>query len=368
MKKRLFCALVCLCGLCFSGCMPGAGANVSELLRAPQFSGQYSQVQKALNAYLGEPAQLKYPTGGGHQSPFLFGDWDGNGTEDAAVFYTSPSKGPNVQLAILEQRGGLWQVTQEREGLAAEVESVSTAAMDQETAVGTQLVVGYGTSQGDKYLTVYAYADVTLSSVLETSYSEYLLADITGTGSEDLVVVQPGSQGIQLALLTNRESSYRQKQTLAVSQGRFTGCAGLYSGAEQGGTNYLVLDGYTGSNDGYLASEIFYYDAQSDGLKAFVPEGEEDLYNATLRYFAGLQSRDLNSDGTVEIPAQLTGDEGGLVNPALDRRLTFVEWKDYISPEPAQSFGVVDGEYGFYLELPAGWRGQVELTPGEEKN
>ena len=50
MKRRLalcLCLLLLLCG-CSAGA--GTGAAVEELLRAPQLSGRYSQVQKALNA------------------------------------------------------------------------------------------------------------------------------------------------------------------------------------------------------------------------------------------------------------------------------------------------------------------------------
>ena len=43
-----------------SGCSYSFGASgVEDLLRAPQFSGQTNQVQKALTAYLGESPQLK---------------------------------------------------------------------------------------------------------------------------------------------------------------------------------------------------------------------------------------------------------------------------------------------------------------------
>ena len=117
MKRRLalcLCLLLLLCG-CSAGA--GTGAAVEELLRAPQLSGRYSQVQKGLNAYLGESAQLKYPVSGEEPSPFLFGDWDGDGREDAAVLYAC-SKGQNAHLAILEQNDNGWAVTQEVEGLA----------------------------------------------------------------------------------------------------------------------------------------------------------------------------------------------------------------------------------------------------------
>ena len=56
----LACVLLCLA---LAGCsaLPGERAQVEELLRAPKLSGDYGDVQTALNDWLGESAQLKYP-------------------------------------------------------------------------------------------------------------------------------------------------------------------------------------------------------------------------------------------------------------------------------------------------------------------
>ena len=175
--KICLAALACL----LTGCSLTSTPSVEELLRAPQLSGQHSQVQKALDSYLGESAQLKYPTSGQGLSPFVFGDLDGDGVEDAAVLYTSTAKGQNVHVAILEQTDSGWTVTQEQEGLSTEVDSVSLASL-QEGSSAQQLVVGYASPQGDQYLAVYAYQDSTLSCVLQEAYSRYLVADITGRG------------------------------------------------------------------------------------------------------------------------------------------------------------------------------------------
>ena len=45
--------------------------QVEELLRAPRLSGDYGALQNALNDWLGESAQLKYPLQGARLSPFL---------------------------------------------------------------------------------------------------------------------------------------------------------------------------------------------------------------------------------------------------------------------------------------------------------
>ena len=192
---RIFAAVLAAVSLVvLPGCtvLEDKTAGVEELLRAPQLPGQYSQVQKALNSYLGESAQLKYPATGDFCSPFLFGDWNGDGVQDATVLYTTPAKGQNVHLAILEQNAQEgWKVTQEVEGLSSSVDSIFSAGLQGGT--GSQLIVGYGSTQGDKYLAVYSYDDQTLDVVYQQAYSQYLVQDITGNHFQDIVkMVQIG--------------------------------------------------------------------------------------------------------------------------------------------------------------------------------
>ena len=132
--------------------MPGERAQVEELLRAPRLSGDYGAVQTALNDWLGESAQLKYPMQGELLSPFLWQDLDGDGQQDAAVLYTT-AQSSNVCIAILQKDDAdIWHVRQNVEGLADTVESVGLAQLQPGDA--TQLVVGYTAAQGDHYLAV----------------------------------------------------------------------------------------------------------------------------------------------------------------------------------------------------------------------
>lgn len=360
-------ALLCLCALLLSGCadLGKTTAGVEELLRAPQLPGQYSQVQKALNAYLGESAQLKYPVSGDFLSPFMFGDWDGNGVGDAAVLYTTPAKGQNVHLAILEQENDIWRVTQEIEGLSTSVDSVTSAEI--QSGASSQLIVGYGSTQGDRYLAVYSYEAETLEPVFQQAYSQYLLQDITGNGQQDLVIVNPASESfLTVQLLTNVDGQFRVVQEMGVSQQSFTGCAGIYSSVGKDGSRYLILDGYTGETGTALASSILHYDSRLQRLEPFVPLGTEDLFTATRRYFPVLHSMDIDGNGTVEIPTVLSEEEGGTVTFTQDRRLCFVSWRDYMSEgEEEVRYGVLDVEYGFFLPLPKAWKGTVMLTENE---
>ena len=77
-----------------------------------------------------------------------------------------------------------------------------------------------------------------------------------------------------------------------------------------------------------------------------------------------LVSRDLDGDGTVEIPTQ--PDEAGLLNMSQSRRMDFIVWMDYTSPDPKKSFGLLDEETNCYIELPMEWEGNLMLTDSTE--
>lgn len=351
--------------LCLTGCSVLPGGETESLLRAPRLSGQSSAVQKALNSYLDGVATLKYPASGDFLSPFLFGDWDGDGTQEAAVLYTAESGGSNVWLAILEPTdSGGWRVSQHTEGLSSEVETVSYAHL--RDAESLQLLVGYDSAQGDRYMVVYLYnSDETLQTVNKQSYTDMLVADVTdgGDGTEDLVLALPTETengGINLQLLTyTGGDTFLAAQTLAVGEGYYSGCAGLHAGVGQDGASYLVVDGWAGSASS-LASSIIIYDADSGFLKTYLPPGVPDLYSATQRYDTDLLSMDLDGNGTVDIPTEVA--DGGIVPEELTNQLHFLLWKDYATEEGGNNiFGVYDSEHRFFLRLPESMHGNVSV-------
>ena len=360
--RWLACVLLCLL---LAGCsMPGEQVQVEELLRAPKLSGDYGDVQTALNDWLGESAQLKYPMQGDLLSPFLLQDLDGDGRQDAAVLYTT-AQSSNVCIAILQKDDAdTWHVRQNVEGLADTVESVGLAQLQPGDA--TQLVVGYTAAQGDHYLAVYSYTDGVLSTILEQQYQQYLVEDITGGGNQDLILMSTlGDGGVQIELLTvDKEGSFQQVAVMGLSANRFAGCASVAAGVGADGRHYLVLDGWTGISGNNLASVLLRFDEDTQQMVPADQISTEKLYTASLRNVPSLVSQDLDGDGIVEIPTQ--PDEAGLLNMSQSRRMDFIVWMDYTSPHPEKSFGLLDEETNCYIELPMEWEGNLKLTDSEQ--
>ena len=354
----LFGMLLCLL---LAGCsMPGEPVQVEELLRAPRLSGDYGDIQTALNDWLGESAQLKYPLQGDLLSPFLLQDLDGDGRQDAAVLYTT-AKSSNVCIAILQRNNAdAWQVRQNVEGLADTVENVRLAQLQPGNAV--QLVVGYMAAQGDHYLAVYSYTNGELATILEQQYEQYLVEDITGGGNQDLILMSTLEDGgVQIELLTvDKEGSFQQVAVMGLSANRFAGCASVAAGMGADGKHYLVLDGWTGISGNNLASVLLHFDEDTQQMVPASQISTERLYTASLRNVPGLVSRDLDGDGIVEIPTQ--PEEAGLLNMSQGRRMDFIVWMDYTSSHPEKSFGLLDEETNCYIELPMEWEGNLKLT------
>ena len=361
--RQLLAGLLACAALAGCSALPGETVQVEELLRAPRLSGDYGAVQTALNDWLGESAQLKYPIQGELLSPFLLQDLDGDGQQDAAVLYTT-GQSTNVCVAILQRdQAGAWQVRQTVEGLADTVETVRLAQL--RTGDACQLVVGYKAPQGDHYLAVYAYSEGVLSTILEQSYEQYLVEDITGGGSQDLILMSTQEDGgVQIELLTvDKEGSFQQAAVMGLSADKFSGCASVAAGVGSDWRNYLVLDGWTGISGNNLASVMLCYDEESRQMVQARCIGSEELYEASLRNVSSLVSRDLDGDGVVEIPTQ--PDEAGLLNMSQSRRMDFIVWMDYTSRKPEKSFGLLDEETNCYIELPAEWEGNLKLTDSE---
>ena len=230
-------------------------------------------------------------------SPFLIHDLDGDGQQDAAVLYTT-AQSSNVCVAILQKGSdGMWQVRQNAEGLADTVDSVGLAQLQPGDA--SQLVVGYVAAQGDHYLAVYSYTDGELSTILEQQYQQYLVEDITGGGSQDLILMSTLEDGgVQIELLTvDKEGSFQQVAVMGLSADRFSGCASVAAGVGADGRHYLVLDGWTGISGNNLASVLLYFDEDTQQMVPADQISTEKLYTASLRNVPSLVSQDLDGDG-----------------------------------------------------------------------
>ena len=184
-------------------------------------------------------------------------------------------------------------------------------------------------------------------------------------GQKQTLTVTQEDGSVQIELLTvDRDGSFQQVAVMGLSADKFSGCASVAAGLGADGKRYLVLDGWTGISGNNLATVLLRFDEESQQMIPADQISTSELYSASLRNVPNLVSRDLDGDGTVEIPTQ--PDEAGLLNLSQSRRMDFIVWMDYTSRRPEKSFGLLDEETNCYIELPTEWEGNLKLTDSEQ--
>ncbi len=328
-KTILGLTLVVAVMLC--GCSEIIGsASVDELLRAPQSTQQMHDIQSALNTYKGETVQLKYPRGYKEQSPILLADIDADNVNEAVILYVSEQTGQSVQLAVLENSEDGWQVVQDIEGLSTEVMDLELAQIDSEE---TQIIVGYANATlVDKFLCVYIYKNNSISFLLETAYTNYLVEDLDGDDVNDLTVVSNGEEEGALAAqwlaLNSDKTGMELMQTISFDT-RFVTSSNLIF-AQSGQNKGLIVEGTF--ENGWVANEVFKYINESANFITW-PQNETDVPLTTLRYVQNLNVSILDETEILRVPTNVTK-----ISTFTDPdRFYYVTWQDYLAHEQSLS-------------------------------
>ena len=333
--KRIAILAAALLMAMLTACSSPLGGNVEEMLEAPKLSQDQTLVVEELNRYIGGSAKLQYPRQGEFLSPFVFRDLNGDGVQEAVVFYSRDAAGATsqyVEIALLAKTEDKWSVLWNEEGLGTEVDSVRFGSM-YGTDVST-LIVGYANANlSDKYLAVYRYEEESgcLQRTDQRGYYEYALADFTGSGADDLVVLSSATEEepMRVTLLAVQDQTL-QKVTSVRLDSLLQSCAQIRTSLF--GEEYsLVIDGLT--SGGTLASEQLYFDRESGRLVSYSDRLGVDLPTLTTRVGTMLSSRDVDEDGSVEIPVVL----GNVSAFSTEQRMQWVSFYDFASIETYQN-------------------------------
>ena len=190
MLAGLLCILATACN--------GFDPVTENLMRPPRLTPEQRAIEDALEAaVLGDPI-LKYPQSGDYRSAFVFYDLDGDGSEEALVFYATEYS-DYTRVCLLDQRDGEWFSPCELSGLDRDVEFVSFANISGPDAVN--VVIGWGNPEDDVMtMGIYSYQDGDgdgsgeLVSLLnyareDAAFNSYLIYDLDNDGLDDVFLL-----------------------------------------------------------------------------------------------------------------------------------------------------------------------------------
>lgn len=333
--------------------------SVEDLMSPPVLTQEQAEIRSALSRVSGDSEiKYKYPQNGDYRSSFIFYDIDSDQVEEALVFYQSPSKGDSTWINILDRQDGQWVSVCETPApdTTASIDFVSFEQLTDSQTVS--LVVGWEDARSGKTVIAYNYDSGRLLPIFERDYTELAITDLDGNGSTDLVLFTQQAQSTLVFLACKTENGFETVDSVQLDRS-IVSFDNILSGRTAAGTAALFLDSTVDLYESsFQITDVLSAKRGANGTPVLVnllDNEEVTLSQGTMRPAQNLFCRDIDGNGTVEIPtvATLPGYEG-----IFDESAIFLTSYNQLSPTsqliPCQS-GVVNPQHRYLLTFPERW-------------
>lgn len=378
MRIRLLAAAACLALLC--SCNPVSFSGTESLLAAPKLNKRQAEVSRALESILSlRSIVYVYPQSGENRSPFVFYDFDGDGSDEAIVFYSrSDDTSGNVSAKILTQNADLsWSPFYDVS--LPESNRIDFVRFDKITDndASCMLIGCIGAGRGNpSSLAVYSMKDGAFRPEAITGYIHYSAQDFDGDGRSEIVIInRDGAQGRYYAALlrgiSGRISTVSQvslvsdvDSVLSITTGKLW---------DEHSSAIYIDESLDDSSNPTIATEILRISAGGLGMlcggEPAAPEEQEtparSNYEGTFRD-DDVMCADFDGDGTVEVPndpVSLPGSED-IANAAVPRLIGLM----HLTPGgfDIRRSAVINADAGYLVYFPERWAGNVTVESAPE--
>lgn len=367
MKKSSVLFLLCLALTVLPGCSI-VSPNIDDLLRPPQLTAEQSEIHNALQLALGggRTVELKYPKRGDYLSAFVMYDLDNDGQKEALAFYEDANTEYGTRINILDNDGTGWVSCFDYPGNGSGVDQIQFVNISGQE--GCDILIGWEyPNQELKTVNLYHYKDGRLLNLFSNTYSELVVANLTGGKYNDMVLLEANSSArpVDAKLV-----SLLEDDTIGVVgleyrlTNAFTSYVQVQSGLMADGRTAVFADGYLDNET--LCTDVLYYDRQTGLLTSRLLYDQDDYTEKTVRTLP-ITCRDIDGDSIVEVPMPelLPGYEVEQGEEAM-----YLINYSALGTEEIHSFipVVMNLDVGYMLKFPSKWRDKVTITKQDKSN
>jgi len=357
-KKVLSVIIVTVMLLNLSGCSLNF-FSTETLLKPPALSGKSGEVQEAFNKLMsGKTFLLKTPTKGDYKSSFVLYNIDNDEDEEAIVFYTDSSTDTTVRIAVLDYINRKWVLVTDIKGSGSGVYDIAFPDLDGDKL--PEIVISWSLfdTKLTKMLTVYKVSQLANKSFsIETLANEYFNAkaflDLNSNDVNDLVIVYlddaAAVQNSYFRAFSIQNNGSIVKFCEILLDSTITSVSAIHSdeiNLKNDSYSRVFLDCI--KSDTSMFTEVLSWDVETLKVKREISEPSKN----TLRNVK-LLSRDIDSDGKIEIPVNtkfFTGKKAVSVSlSGVIYNFSMVEWKNIADDKTSEMFRSVYNPIHSYL-------------------
>lgn len=352
MKKSRILVLFVLIAFVFSGCSFHLSSSLDELIAPVSPFGEDAAIARALDDYAGKYT-LKTCVYGEYTSSFVKADLNGDGTAEAFAFYEPSSALGTVYLAVMVPNADeTWRVTFSVPGEGSDVGEVDFADMTgdgrQEMLVNWEVI----SNTSNNILSVYSYTDTNGSIELQAvgeplSFSKYTRADLNHDGLHELLLFNlPGSDTESaVAAVYSLKNGRVQRLGQTKLDSNVTAYSAVTVDTSDPDDPVVYADAYKNNGSAMITEIVYWSDHYGTIISPFY-DYDTGLTRETFRENT-VPCRDMDGDGTVEIPMDPDGHAAAAGQP-----ITLLDWQVYRDYALFHKmYGVLNTKDGYFLNL-----------------
>lgn len=325
MKRKtavlLVIAIMIACTLC--GCGSFSFNSAENLIRPPKLSGDDGKLQAAFENALTDKGEyiLKYPSSGDYRSAYVRYDVDGDGRDEAFVFYSLKAEAMNIYMYMLDfSETGDWIPVGEVMGDGNDIFLVEFCDLNDDGVA--EVLVGWSSLdiKVNKKLSVYASAaedTIDYKAVAIETYTEMYTVDLDGDGEKEIFTVLINStsdtyttEARLLKMTGESNSGFKMSPVGQVSlYSEMTAVMGIVSGTSEG-KRYIYIDEAAGNT--YL-TELVYWDSVNDALVMPLKVDMISVSSLPTSRSLPMKCADIDGDGEIEIPSTVLHTDSSII-------------------------------------------------------
>lgn len=378
MHKKIIALVACMMLLTSCG---NFSTDIESLLYPPTLNTQQSEVYAALGETMNTSLiEYVYPQRGSYRSPFVFYDIDGDEKDEAVVFYIYTSDPSDIRAKFMRQgENGKWESFYDVSSGYGGVDFISFSHLLSSDC--SSVVIGWKDADvksgivQNSIITAYSLMDGAFSIEISAQpYIEYKIHDFDDDGLDELVTIQRSEDQTLHLSLTRAIGRHLDVVDSIPLNNDSDSILGLVIGKLSSGKDALYIDELR--IDTIVATEVIAVNTRGINLlSGGQPPAPEELepipawenYTFTFRDDPALLSRDVDKNGTVEVPAPPVALAGNLYegqeNPLMLTQLlnlnaqnSFVIWENT----------VINQQEDYVVVIPDKWTDTVSVIQDNE--
>lgn len=364
MRKRIFALLFSLF-FCLSGCSLNF-KDPEDLIRPPKPGGELAGVQEALQAKVEKNSIiLKNPKSGEYRSAYTRFDVDGDGADEAIVFYKQNTDTGKLHMNILDKDGGKWVSIADFDDIGTDIIEVQFCDLN---GSGTpEMIVKCDSIESKQYhVTVYQCTAGAVNRLLSRPYTEMTLVDMIGSGYPQLLLLHLNTtRHISRAYLMKLEPDATEMEYIGETE--LDGTVTDYTPLKMDRTGTVYVDGYFGPD--IMVTELLQWEGGK--LTAPLMNKKEGYTSQNTMRGVIITSQDINNDGIIEIPVN---DVMAGQNSYTQDTIWLTTWYRYTpgTQETLQDFtpvltGAINFADSYMFVYPPEWVADVTVVADNEQ-